>query len=99
MNAHPQILQPVTRITKKKQSGNIIHKPWCGGNEYIILNSGHYQCLCTPDGGDMWNQPNNKGKLKIPCCPGLQMKNENEKLICRSNGSGGITPPEPKRPL
>jgi hypothetical protein len=47
----------------------------------------------------MWNQPNNKGKLKIPCCPGLQMKNENEKLICRSNGSGGITPPEPKRPL
>ena len=33
---------------QKDQSGNIIHKPCCGGNEYMILNNGHYQCLCTP---------------------------------------------------
>lgn len=83
---------------QKDQSGNIIHKPCCGGNEYMILNNGHYQCLCTPDGGDMWNQPTNKGKIQIPCCPGLQMKNENGKLMCRSNGSGGVIPPEPKDP-
>jgi hypothetical protein len=77
---------------QKDQSGNIIHKPCCGGDEYMILNKGNYQCVCTPEGGDMWNHPDTNGNIQLPCCPGLQMKNENGKLICRPDGSDACTP-------